>query len=1112
MGHRKRNSSGDERPAVNELRAAMDKRPVEANAPTNDPAHSTRKMDTQLAKCRLGVAYIDIAKIQNPLLFGKYNDRPQVEREVNKLIASFKKEGILAMREDTAIPIMLSSTRLKSGFSLAVNFNEPGEVPLLQVDDAHTIVVASGQHRVAALEKYSKNVLDEIVSIEKRRHKISEMKNPTEEHIAEYNSLRNELGELQGALILMGKWGVIVYDEDAVLACGDALANHLCRNNSLHEYKETAEEVLSGILRLVRAEYNNASEEGRIAAAQRELHLRRDNIVERQKNARLAKVLSYEKLVLTLAIDLLPLGSHFRRRKEFQITWLAQSIDVIMGMFIQFILFHSHILRLLASNDEFPDYATVSDTIAAVYDDGPGHSKAVAQLEEWRQMIYDSTPVNPDVTIFNDVFDDVSIHVEEQFRNVPLKDIGTKASNYTSSLDNYSNYLVSKLRSKWHLSRTIPSQWNAIAHYHDRVTARIAVWLTPEDGAEEVPLPLLCGHVLDIAWSILTSTSAALAEVSGWFEPLLLHYRVLHRHSHLMDDKTEVMFTNLRKDPRIIDSEQIEEAVFTCLWALRTTMVLRLQNKLTTAAARSLQRNPFKDRNEVDEKFASLEPDEKANLKKLQNVIAFRKGRGRDLTTEPQVTPGVLALHVTSWDWNNCMSKNSKRDMDPFIKAILLDLDGDRTRREGLFNDPLVAGLRQTLEDVIAKHTQATNVIGESGRTIKRKRWLWYDGAEIPPGVTPIATVSESLMAIDHVMQARIQRRHELEGRDRTAIIKLISYIEHLAIAKATSSTQSPMAANVVRGLQTLMLELEINSSRLRARALEGDDSMSFNIKETVDLMVPVMKGVEDQNTIIEHVPTPGGPTASVATQARKLQPQKLTALDGNTSLPTPLELREPRSRPSVHHTTTTVHEEPPNPDVDSSAPLESFRAHFPSHTPDVTMTPRAETRTTPADTSLWELKVALVGGVKAMDLLTGRWRTCNTTDATPAVARRKGACQRSDVELAHTRPGTEDPTAAGDAEVDSNNCTRASTTCVIKTSVPSIHNNSRTPSVPKASRTETPRQSALESTTQSASSVSKRLRASTGRAKKKARVHGSSYTNSNGLEVDELVVVKPTM
>ncbi|KAG2045766.1 hypothetical protein BDR06DRAFT_351950 [Suillus hirtellus] len=400
---------------VNELRAKMDKRPVKANTPTNDPAQATQRMDRQLAKCRLGVAYIDILKIQDTLLFGKYNDRPQVDKEVNKLLASFKKEGILAMREDTAIPIIVSSTRLKSGFQFALNFNEEEEVPQLQLKDAHTIVVASGQHRVAALKKYSKNVMDEIASIEKRRHKINEMNKPTEEHIAEYNRLRSELGELQGALVLMGKWGIIVYNEDALLADGEALANHLSRNKSLHEYKETFEELLSNILRLVKAAYNNAPEEERIAAAQHELQLQRDN-TERQKNTRLTKILSYEKLVLTLALDLLPLGSHFRRRREFRITWLARSIDVVMGMFIQFIQFHTHILRLLASNDTFPDYAT-----------------AVAKLEEWRQMIYDGL-ANPDTTIFNDVFDDMSIQVNEQFQNVHFKDVGTKQAAFQMAL------------------------------------------------------------------------------------------------------------------------------------------------------------------------------------------------------------------------------------------------------------------------------------------------------------------------------------------------------------------------------------------------------------------------------------------------------------------------------------------------------------------------------------------------------------------------------------------------------------------------------------------------------------------------------------------------------
>ncbi|KAG1863221.1 hypothetical protein DFJ58DRAFT_774470 [Suillus subalutaceus] len=1036
MARRKRNSSADERPTVNELRAKMDKRPVEANALTNDPAQATQKMDMQLAKCRLGVAYIDILKIRNPLLFGKYNDRPRVEREVNKLITSFKKEGILAMREDTAIPIMLSSTRLASDLHLALNFNEEEEVPHLQLKDAQAIVVASGQHRVAALKKYSTNVMDGIASIEIRRHKISEMKKPTEEHIAEYNSLRNELAELQGAMILMGKWGIVVYDEDAILAHGDDLANHLCRNKSLHEYKETTEEVLTGILRSVKAAYKNAPEEERVAAAQGELQLQRDN-TERQKNTRLTKVLSYEKLVLTLAIDLLPLGSHFRRRKEFYIAWLAQSIDVVMGMFVQFIQFHSHILHLLASNDIFPDYATVSKTIAAAYDEGSDPHEAVTQLEKWRQMIYDST-VNPDYTTFNDVFDDISTHASEQFQNVPLKDIGTKAPNYTTSLDNYSNYLVRKLRSKWHLSRTKPSQWNTISQFHDRVTARIAVWLTPEDGVQEAPFPLLCGHILDIAWSILTSNSAAFEEVSGWFEPLLLHYRTLHRHSHLMDDKTEVMFTNLRNDPRVVESDRIEEVVFTCLWALRTTMVLRLQNKLTTIIARSQHGKPFKDRKEVDEKFERLGSGGKGDLKKLREVMSFRKGRGRDLMTESQVIPGILALHVTSWDWNNCASKNSKRDVDPFIKAILLDLGRDRTRREDLFNDPLIAGLRKMLEDVIAKRTKAINMTGKGGRTIKRTRWLWYDGAEIPSDVTP--TTTATLTDDVHVVDARIQRRHELEGHDRAAIVKLISYVKHMASAKATSSTHSPMAANVVRGLQNLIHELEINSTRLRIRSLEGDDSILYNTKDTIDLMIPAIRGVEDKNTIQdeqedEQALLPAS-TVPVAMQTHKPRPQISTNCDNQANLPKSVKSQRPQPGPIVHA-------EPPDLSVVDSTPA--------SHTStlDKTRTPQAKNKgKAPVGTGIADPvgergesdgsdDEMVMGAAVSSEPNSGAEDSGRGGDAAAAMASSEGT--RINIDRRHASSDMEDPSiSVGDLGVDTTGTSTGAH--IIKATVPSVH------------------------------------------------------------------------
>ncbi|KAG1758536.1 hypothetical protein EDD22DRAFT_956775 [Suillus occidentalis] len=949
MARRNHDTSGDgETLTVDELRAKMNKRPVQAKERTTDPAQNTQRMDAALAKCRIGVAYIDILKIKNSLVFGKYNDRPQEPKEVNKLIASFKKEGILAMRDATAIPIMLSGARVKTGLSLAVNFDIPDAVLQLQLKDVDDIVVASGQHRIAALKRYFEIVTGEMMHIEQRCDDISALRNLSPEHLTEFNGLRDQLDELQGIRFLMEKWGIIVYDEgtacfgsqawdetvlavvgissrcngslvevwasdadqyaptDSVLADGDMLADHLCRNKSLHEYNETAEEVLSKILRSVRKAYNDAPEHERVATALHELWIQRDN-TERQKNARLTKVLSYDLLILALALHLLPLGPHFRRRKEFQITWLAKSIDVVMGMFIQFIMFHSHILNLLASSDDFPDYATVNNVISVASSDGTGRNASIEQLAAWRAQIYDSK-ANTEVTIFNDAFEDVSVFVQEEFRNIPLKNVGTKDPQYINSLDNYSHFLVSKLRSKWRLATIKPSQWNGITRFHDRVVARIAVWLTPEDFVQEAPLPLLCGHLLDIAWTSLTSNIAAFEEVSGWFEPLLLHYRMLHRNSHAMDDKSQVMFTNLRNESRISERETIEEAVFTCLWALRGTLVLRLQNNLTTMSARKSKRKPFKDRKEVDEAFAQLGSDAQDNLQKLHTLMLARKGRGRDLTSEPQDVPGILAMHVTSWDWHIRISKNGKRDTEPLIKAVLLDLAKIRTRREGLFKDPMVAGLRTILEGVIAKHTRAVNTSEESGQIVKRKRWLWYDGAKIPPNVTP--TVETVLTADCHAIHARMQSCQDMEGNDRVAIMKLVEYVERMSIAKATSS-HSLVAANVVRGLKHLIRELEINSTRLRTRALENDDGFTYDTMDTVDLKIALTEGLEDENTnastcmIGDHASEQD--KSPVAEPKRDGQPRNLTVamIENNDGHPgsqtTSSGSGRPKPRPVAH-------------------------------------------------------------------------------------------------------------------------------------------------------------------------------------------------------------------
>ncbi|KAG2365905.1 hypothetical protein BDR07DRAFT_1480796 [Suillus spraguei] len=265
MARHNHDTSGDEEMfTVDELRAMMSKRPVQAKT---DLAQNTQR----------------------------WTRRSQSEaREVNKLVASFKKDGMLIMQGATGIPIMLSCARLRTGSSFVVNFDIPDAVPQLQLKDVNDIVVASGQHRVAALKKYFETVTAEIMRVKKRCDDMTELKNLEPDHLAEFDRLRDRLNELQETIIVMGKWGVIVYDEDNVLADGDVLAHHLCRNKSLHEYKETAEEVLSRLLRLAKI-YDDASEHDRVDTALCELWTQRDDI-ERRKNAWLTKVLCVLRL------------------------------------------------------------------------------------------------------------------------------------------------------------------------------------------------------------------------------------------------------------------------------------------------------------------------------------------------------------------------------------------------------------------------------------------------------------------------------------------------------------------------------------------------------------------------------------------------------------------------------------------------------------------------------------------------------------------------------------------------------------------------------------------------------------------------------------------------
>jgi hypothetical protein len=191
----------------------LDERPIEAKTAKDDVAKETLRLDSQVAKCRAGVAWIDLLKIRNKLTFGVYNDRPENEVETNKLIASFKNAGIVSMKETSAIPIIVDLKRIKQSVKLSKDFSEPELVPELGLLDNNVIVVASGQHRLSALRKYAQSLEDDLAGLEKRQTKIATMKHLTEEHVTSYNNTREEIALTKGHLDGIGKWGVIVYDQ-----------------------------------------------------------------------------------------------------------------------------------------------------------------------------------------------------------------------------------------------------------------------------------------------------------------------------------------------------------------------------------------------------------------------------------------------------------------------------------------------------------------------------------------------------------------------------------------------------------------------------------------------------------------------------------------------------------------------------------------------------------------------------------------------------------------------------------------------------------------------------------------------------------------------------------
>ncbi|KAG2338173.1 hypothetical protein BDR05DRAFT_952082 [Suillus weaverae] len=155
----------------------LDKHPVQPKAPTNDIARKTHQLDVAVDKAQIGFGKINILQIANPLKF-------------------------------------------------RIDWNDPESLKEVKFEDQDTLILASGQHRVAALKKMVEAFIKEQTGLNK--------------WIMSY--LPQQLSIVTGKLENMGFWSVKLYNQDMIDA--GKLGAHLSQNQTLHIYAETQEEKL----------------------------------------------------------------------------------------------------------------------------------------------------------------------------------------------------------------------------------------------------------------------------------------------------------------------------------------------------------------------------------------------------------------------------------------------------------------------------------------------------------------------------------------------------------------------------------------------------------------------------------------------------------------------------------------------------------------------------------------------------------------------------------------------------------------------------------------------------------------------------------------------------
>lgn len=221
------------------------------------------------------------------------------------------------------------------------------------------------------------------------------------------------------------------------------------------------------------------------------------------------------------------------------------------------------------------------------------------------------------------------------------------------------------------------------------------------------------------------------------------------------------------------------------------------------------------DKKALDKVYDALPLTEKQSMKALLDVMrAQRTQRSkhmspdsviRDLSQESTKTPGVLALHVTSFDWFTMMVKNSGRDLDPSVRAIIVELTILGKYRAKLLSQPLIGFLRKRMEIVFEERVMTQQVIGSSGRLTSVAVWKWWDGLSVPDDVGNVDALTTSLAKADIGQNLATQCRLAKETEDRDMIARLVYHIASQPCSRASSGSKSAMSHDLLQPMKDLI-------------------------------------------------------------------------------------------------------------------------------------------------------------------------------------------------------------------------------------------------------------------------------------------------------------------